>query len=67
MDYPFFVPLRPRDQNSAESMAEAIMLLAKQSGGKFRIFKTVNQIKLYGLWGMKEKGFSIMEYFKNRD
>ena len=50
MDYPWFVPLRSPEQNNADTLTEAFLDLSKQSGGRFKLFKTTNSMKIFAVW-----------------
>lgn len=50
MEAPFYVPLRPLSQNNPGVIAAHFTWLARQSGGRLRIFKSPCQAKLYGVW-----------------
>jgi hypothetical protein len=55
MDFPFFVPLRDPKINNAATLADAFLQLAKQSGGRFKLFKTTNQMKIFAVWPLTSK------------
>jgi hypothetical protein len=56
MTSPFFVPLRTPAENTAETIAAALVLLNRQSGGRLKLFKTKMICKLSGVWPVGEKG-----------
>jgi len=55
MHTPFYVPLRTLDQNNGDALAAAFLQLARQSGGKFKLFSTCSQLKIYGVWPLDER------------
>lgn len=50
MEKPFFVPMRPPGQNSAQTIANALLNICAQSGGGLDIFSGAVQTKALAVW-----------------
>jgi hypothetical protein len=60
-DRPFFLPLRPMEQNTASAMAAAIENLLSQSAGGIDIFSGRVRVAMHAVWPLGQQMIAEQE------